>query len=103
MASEKKSVPRGHSNRTPGTRGCNLGYVKMKAMPSKCWDAVVFDYGRVLSHAPTPAEVREFGALVGVSEPPFFQLYSEHAMNMTAAGRTVGSIGGALPTQPVFR
>lgn len=49
----------------------------MKAMPSKCWDAVVFDYGRVLSHAPTPAEVREFGMLVGVSEPPFFQLYSE--------------------------
>jgi len=49
----------------------------MKAMQSRPWDAVVFDYGRVLSHAPTPAEVREFGALVGVSEPPFFQLYSE--------------------------
>jgi putative hydrolase of the HAD superfamily len=49
----------------------------MKAMQSQSWDVAVFDYGRVLSHAPTPAEVREFGALVGVSEPPFFQLYSE--------------------------
>jgi putative hydrolase of the HAD superfamily len=41
------------------------------------WDAVVFDYGRVLSHSPTPAEIAEFAALVGVSEPPFFQLYSD--------------------------
>jgi len=41
------------------------------------WDAVVFDYGRVLSHSPTPAEIREFAALVGVREPPFFQLYSD--------------------------
>lgn len=40
------------------------------------WDAVIFDYGRVLSHSPTLSEVREFAALVGVSEPPFFQLYS---------------------------
>jgi len=46
-------------------------------MQSNCWGTVVFDYGRVLSHAPTPAEVREFGALVGVREPPFFHLYSE--------------------------
>ncbi|MFZ0311715.1 MAG: HAD family phosphatase [Candidatus Korobacteraceae bacterium] len=49
----------------------------MKAMHANCWDAIVFDYGRVLSHAPSPAEVRKFGALVGVTEPPFFQLYSE--------------------------
>jgi putative hydrolase of the HAD superfamily len=41
------------------------------------WDVVVFDYGRVLSHAPTLAERQEFAALVGVTEPPFFQLYSD--------------------------
>ena len=46
-------------------------------MVAKRWDAVIFDYGRVLSHSPTPAEVREFAGLVGVSEPPFFQLYSD--------------------------
>jgi putative hydrolase of the HAD superfamily len=49
----------------------------MKVMQSNRWDAVVFDYGRVLSHAPSVAEIRELGELVGVSEPPFFQLYSE--------------------------
>jgi putative hydrolase of the HAD superfamily len=49
----------------------------MKSMQSKRWDVVVFDYGRVLSHAPTLAERQEFAALVGVSEPPFFQLYSD--------------------------
>jgi putative hydrolase of the HAD superfamily len=41
------------------------------------WDAVIFDYGRVLSHSPTPAELQEFAQLVGVSEPPFFQIYSD--------------------------
>jgi putative hydrolase of the HAD superfamily len=46
-------------------------------MPSNRWDAVVFDYGRVLSHSPTSAEIAEFAALVGISEPPFFQLYSD--------------------------
>ncbi len=40
------------------------------------WDAVVFDYGRVLSQSPTLSELREFAALAGVSEPPFFELYS---------------------------
>ncbi len=45
-------------------------------MQSKRWDVVVFDYGRVLSHAPTLGELQEFAALVGVNEPPFFQLYS---------------------------
>ncbi len=49
----------------------------MKAMESKPWDVVVFDYGRVLSHAPTLAERQELAALAGVSEPPFFQLYSD--------------------------
>lgn len=46
-------------------------------MPSNRWDAVVFDYGRVLSHSPTSAEIAEFAALVGIREPPFFQLYSD--------------------------
>jgi putative hydrolase of the HAD superfamily len=46
-------------------------------MPSNRWDAVVFDYGRVLSHSPTPAEIAEFATMVGVREPPFFQLYSD--------------------------
>ncbi len=41
------------------------------------WHAVIFDYGRVLSHSPTPSELREFAALTGVDEPPFFQLYSD--------------------------
>jgi putative hydrolase of the HAD superfamily len=76
MAWNRRVYREEHSHRTPGTRGCNLGCVKIKAMLSNRWDTVIFDYGRVLSHAPTRAEVREFGALVGVSEPPFFQLYS---------------------------
>ncbi len=46
-------------------------------MESKAWDVVVFDYGRVLSYAPTLAERQELAALAGVSEPPFFQLYSD--------------------------
>jgi putative hydrolase of the HAD superfamily len=45
-------------------------------MPSSRWDAVIFDYGRVLSLAPTNAELEEFAALVGVTEPPFFEIYS---------------------------
>ena len=40
------------------------------------WDAVVFDYGRVLSYSPTLSDLQEFAALVGVTEPPFFELYS---------------------------
>ena len=45
-------------------------------MSSSCWDAVIFDYGRVLSLAPSDAELQEFAALVGVTEPPFFEIYS---------------------------
>ncbi len=48
----------------------------MEAMPSSRWDAVIFDYGRVLSLAPSPDELQQFAALVGVSEPPFFEIYS---------------------------
>ncbi|MGC2110764.1 MAG: HAD family phosphatase [Candidatus Korobacteraceae bacterium] len=40
------------------------------------WDAVVFDYGRVLSLAPSVAEMQQFAGLVGLSEPPFFEIYS---------------------------
>src|SRR5208337_4961961 len=45
-------------------------------MPSTRWDAVIFDYGRVLSLTPSNAEMQQFAALVGVSEPPFFEIYS---------------------------
>ncbi len=45
-------------------------------MPSNRWDAVIFDYGRVLSLAPSSGELQQFAALVGVSEPPFFEIYS---------------------------
>ncbi len=48
----------------------------MESMPSSLWEAVIFDYGRVLSHAPSSADLEEFAALVGVSEPPFFEIYS---------------------------
>ena len=46
-------------------------------MGQRPWDAVIFDYGRVLSHSPTSAELQTFAQLVGVSEPPFFQIYSD--------------------------
>ncbi len=45
-------------------------------MPSNPWDAVIFDYGRVLSRPPSDADLHDFAALVGVSEPPFFEIYS---------------------------
>jgi len=46
-------------------------------MGAKRWDAVIFDYGRVLSHSPTRTEIEEFAGLVGMHEPPFFQVYSD--------------------------
>lgn len=49
----------------------------MKWMESTRWDVVVFDYGRVLSHSPTAAELQEFAKLVGIAEPPFYQIYSD--------------------------
>jgi putative hydrolase of the HAD superfamily len=45
-------------------------------MEQNRWDAVVFDYGRVLSQSPTLSELQEFAEMVGVTEPPFFELYS---------------------------
>src|SRR5271170_1392446 len=50
--------------------------VRMETMPSSRWDAVIFDYGRVLSLAPSPAELQKFAELVGITEPPFFEIYS---------------------------
>jgi putative hydrolase of the HAD superfamily len=41
------------------------------------WDAVIFDYGRVLSHSPTAAELQEFAQLVGVDKASFYQIYSD--------------------------
>src|SRR5664279_1407248 len=41
------------------------------------WDAVIFDYGGVLSYAPLRQEVAELAANTGVSEPLFFKLYSK--------------------------
>jgi putative hydrolase of the HAD superfamily len=51
-------------------------HVRMESMPLSSWDVVIFDYGRVLSIAPSHAELQEFAALVGVAEPPFFEIYS---------------------------
>lgn len=41
------------------------------------WDVVIFDYGRVLSHSPSRDEIAAFAAMVGVPDPPFWQLYSD--------------------------
>jgi putative hydrolase of the HAD superfamily len=51
-------------------------HVRMKAMRSSCWDVVIFDYGRVLSLTPSSDELQQFAALVGITEPPFFEVYS---------------------------
>jgi|BarGraIncu00222A_1022003.scaffolds.fasta_scaffold14794_2 putative hydrolase of the HAD superfamily len=48
----------------------------MNTMKSTPWDAVLFDYGRVLSYAPSREELLDFAALTGVSESEFFELYS---------------------------
>ena len=53
-------------------------------MPSSRWDAVIFDYGRVLSLAPSEAELQEFAALVGITEPPFFEIYSTTRLDYDA-------------------
>ena len=49
----------------------------MATMGQAPWDVVIFDYGRVLSQSPTDAELQEFAELVGVTEPPFYQVYSD--------------------------
>jgi putative hydrolase of the HAD superfamily len=56
----------------------------MEPMPSHRWDAVIFDYGRVLSLAPSQEELQEFASLVGVTEPPFFDIYSATRLDYDA-------------------
>jgi putative hydrolase of the HAD superfamily len=48
----------------------------MKSMSSNAWDAVIFDYGRVLSTSPSHEELAALATLSGVSESAFFELYS---------------------------
>ena len=48
----------------------------MNKLNSSPWDAVLFDYGRVLSYPPSREELLDFAALTGVSEAVFFELYS---------------------------
>jgi putative hydrolase of the HAD superfamily len=57
----------------PSCRDCE----KIALMGVNRWDAVIFDYGRVLSYSPTRTEIEAFAKLVGMGEPPFFQLYSD--------------------------
>jgi putative hydrolase of the HAD superfamily len=45
----------------------------MKPAP---WDAVIFDYGRVLSVSPRKEELAALAKLAGVDEASFFELYS---------------------------
>src|SRR5208283_5416323 len=48
----------------------------MKWMTLNSWDAVIFDYGRVLSTSPSREELAALATLSGVSESAFFELYS---------------------------
>ena len=41
------------------------------------WDAVIFDYGRVLSCSPGREELAGLAEVTGVSESTFFELYSD--------------------------
>lgn len=45
-------------------------------MPARRWDAVIFDYGRVLSHPPSLQEMGEFAAMAGLPPERFRELYS---------------------------
>lgn len=40
------------------------------------WDAVIFDYGRVLSSSPSREELAVLATMAGVPESAFFELYS---------------------------
>ncbi len=48
----------------------------MNQPKSTPWDAVIFDYGRVLSTSPSRVELAVLATLSGVSEDTFFELYS---------------------------
>ena len=45
-------------------------------MRSTRWDAVIFDYGRVLSCSPSRGELLGLAEITGVGESAFFELYS---------------------------
>ena len=46
-------------------------------MKLNTWDAVIFDYGRVLSSSPSRDELAVLAKMTGVNESKFFELYSE--------------------------
>jgi putative hydrolase of the HAD superfamily len=46
---------------------------RIKATP---WDAVIFDYGGVLSYPPVHRKLAELGQITGLDEPSFLKLYS---------------------------
>src|SRR5438270_13200174 len=47
-------------------------------MNSPAWDAVIFDYGKVLSCGPSSEDLRQFTAITGVPDSTiFFQLYAD--------------------------
>ena len=46
-------------------------------MKSGLWDAVIFDYGGVLSYSPQPKDLAEYARSSGLDESTFLQLYSE--------------------------
>jgi|SRR6516162_8381008 len=54
----------------------NADRFTMKEMTSAPWDAIIFDYGRVLSCSPGREELLRLAEISGVSEPSFFELYS---------------------------
>ena len=47
-------------------------------MKSTVWDAVIFDYGKVLSHGPTAEDLQQFTTITGIPDPVrFYELYAE--------------------------
>jgi len=46
-------------------------------MKRTLWDAIIFDYGRVLSSSPSREELAVLAKVTGVSESTFFDLYSD--------------------------
>jgi putative hydrolase of the HAD superfamily len=46
------------------------------ALKTAAWDAVIFDYGGVLSYAPLRLELNELAVRSGIDEPSFFKVYS---------------------------
>ena len=46
-------------------------------MPSVSWDAVIFDYGGVLSYSPQRQDLAEYARSSGLDESTFLHLYAE--------------------------